>query len=150
MLMWGVVYQGYNAVFPSFFQELFPTRTRVTAFAVSQNLGTMATALLPATYAALAGPTPSGCVLVEGTKRTFLPNEVVNGETCTALAESAHSQVLLVVGTFTLVLAVIATIAAFTAQETFKIHMNDLGEKDAQPVSDAEYEQARAAARVKV
>ena len=30
MLMWGVVYQGYNAVFPSFYQELFPTRTRVT------------------------------------------------------------------------------------------------------------------------
>ncbi len=25
MLMWGVVYQGYNAVFPAFFQELFPT-----------------------------------------------------------------------------------------------------------------------------
>ena len=26
----GRVYQGYNAVFPSFFQELFPTKTRVT------------------------------------------------------------------------------------------------------------------------
>src|SRR5919107_1818415 len=39
ILMWGIVYQGYNAVFPAFYQELFPTRTRVTAFAVSQNLG---------------------------------------------------------------------------------------------------------------
>ena len=38
--MWGIVYQGYNAVFPAFFQELFPTETRVTAFAVSQNLET--------------------------------------------------------------------------------------------------------------
>ena len=26
ILMWGVVYQGYNAVFPSFYPELFPTR----------------------------------------------------------------------------------------------------------------------------
>ena len=25
LLMWGVVYQGYNAVFPSFYPELFPT-----------------------------------------------------------------------------------------------------------------------------
>jgi MFS family permease len=24
MLMWGVIYQGYNAVFPAFYQELFP------------------------------------------------------------------------------------------------------------------------------
>ena len=26
LLMWGVVYQGYNAIFPSFYPELFPTR----------------------------------------------------------------------------------------------------------------------------
>jgi MFS family permease len=25
LLMWGVVYQGYNAVFPSFYPEMFPT-----------------------------------------------------------------------------------------------------------------------------
>ena len=30
LLMWGVVYQGYNAVFPSFYPEMFPTRTRVS------------------------------------------------------------------------------------------------------------------------
>ena len=40
LLMWGVVYQGYNAVFPSFYPELFPTRTRVSAMAISQNIGT--------------------------------------------------------------------------------------------------------------
>src|SRR6202790_1054838 len=28
LLMWGVVYQGYNAVYPSFYPELFPTPTR--------------------------------------------------------------------------------------------------------------------------
>ncbi len=56
ILMWGVVYQGYNAVFPAFYQELFPTRTRVTGFAVSQNIGTMITAFLPTLYAIVAPP----------------------------------------------------------------------------------------------
>ena len=39
LLMWGVVYQGYNAVFPSFYPELFPTRTRVTAMSISPESG---------------------------------------------------------------------------------------------------------------
>ncbi|GAB2846624.1 MFS transporter [Lentzea nigeriaca] len=56
MLMWGMVYQGYNAVFPSFYQELFPAKTRVTGFAVSQNLGTAITAFLPTLYAVVAPP----------------------------------------------------------------------------------------------
>lgn len=56
LLMWGVVYQGYNAVFPSFYPELFPTRTRVTAMAVAQNIGTLITAALPALFAAVAPP----------------------------------------------------------------------------------------------
>ena len=58
IVMWGIVYQGCNAVFPSFFQELFPTRTRVTAFAVSYNLGIMATAFLPVLFA-IAAPAGS-------------------------------------------------------------------------------------------
>ena len=73
MLMWGVVYQGYNAVFPSFYQELFPTKTRVTAFAVSQNIGTLITAFLPAIYAALVGPTPGACVV----DKKFAPDVVL-------------------------------------------------------------------------
>ena len=56
LLMWGVVYQGYNAVFPSFYPELFRTRSRVSAMAISQNLGTAATAMLPALFAAVAPP----------------------------------------------------------------------------------------------
>ncbi|WAH61115.1 MHS family MFS transporter [Pseudomonas silvicola] len=56
MLMWGVAYQGFNAVFPSFFPEMFPTRIRVTAMAISQNVGTAAAALLPALFAMLAPP----------------------------------------------------------------------------------------------
>ena len=56
LLMWGVVYQGYNAVFPSFYPELFPTRTRVSAMAISQNIGTLVTAMLPALFAWVAPP----------------------------------------------------------------------------------------------
>lgn len=56
VLMWGIVYQGYNAVFPSFYPELFPTRTRVSAMAISQNLGTLVTAMLPAVFATVAPP----------------------------------------------------------------------------------------------
>jgi MFS family permease len=56
LLMWGVVYQGYNAIFPSFYPELFPTRTRVSAMAISQNIGTTITALLPALFATVAPP----------------------------------------------------------------------------------------------
>ncbi|HEU4372891.1 MAG TPA: MFS transporter [Telluria sp.] len=56
LLMWGIVYQGYNAVFPSFYPELFPTRTRVSAMAISQNVGTLITAILPALFAWVAPP----------------------------------------------------------------------------------------------
>lgn len=56
LLMWGLVYQGYNAVFPSFFPELFPTRSRVSAMAISQNLGTAITAMLPALFTFVAPP----------------------------------------------------------------------------------------------
>ena len=56
LIMWGVVYQGYNAVFPSFYPELFPASTRVTAMAIAQNVGTMITALLPALFATVAPP----------------------------------------------------------------------------------------------
>jgi MFS family permease len=110
ILMWGIVYQGYNAVFPSFYQELFPTRTRVTAFAVSQNIGTAITAFLPTIYAAVAGP---------------------------------GSNVPVIVGTFTLGCTVLAAIAAFSARETFRVHLNDLGVKGAAPVPRQEYERIR-------
>ena len=56
LLMWGVVYQGYNAVFPSFYPELFPTRSRVSAMAIAQNVGTAITAMLPALFTAVAPP----------------------------------------------------------------------------------------------
>jgi MFS family permease len=110
VLMWGIVYQGYNATFPSFYQELFPTRTRVTGFAVSQNIGTMITAFLPSIWGAVAGP---------------------------------GSNVPVIVGSFVLGCAVICAVAAFSARETFRVHLNDLGNKDATPVPQEEYDRIR-------
>ncbi len=105
ILMWGIVYQGYNAVFPSFYPELFPTKTRVTGFAVSQNIGTMITAFLPLIYAVLAPTAPGDCV----EEKEFMPDTMLpSGETCRAAADAAETRVILVVGTFTLVLAAIA------------------------------------------
>lgn len=141
MLMWGVVYQGYNAVFPSFFQELFPTKTRVTGFAVSQNLGTLITAFLPAIYATIVGPTPTDPCVVD---KKFVPDAVLpSGETCRELASSIEMDVVWTVGSITFGLAIIAAIAAYTARETFRVHMNDLGSNDAVPVPKEEYERIR-------
>ena len=61
-----MVYQGYNAVFPSFYPELFPTRTRVTAMAIAQNIGTTITALLPALFATVAPPGSSNVPVIIG------------------------------------------------------------------------------------
>ena len=66
LLMWGVVYQGYNAVFPSFYPELFQTRTRVSAMAIGQNTGTTITALLPALFASIAPPGSANIPMVVG------------------------------------------------------------------------------------
>jgi hypothetical protein len=140
-----VVYQGYNATFPAFYQELFPTKTRVTAFAVSQNIGTLITAFLPALYATLVGPTPSACVV----DKKFAPDvQLPTGETCRAAADAIEGNVVLVVGSITLGLAIVAAVSAFSARETFRIHMNDLGMKDARPVPKDEYDRLRAEASV--
>jgi MFS family permease len=66
ILMWGVIYQGYNAIFPSFYPELFPTRSRVSAMAIGQNIGTTITALLPALFAYVAPPGSNNVPLTVG------------------------------------------------------------------------------------
>ncbi|MGY2048602.1 MFS transporter [Methylobacterium sp. JK268] len=66
LVMWGVVYQGYNAVYPSFYPELFSTRTRVSAMAISQNVGTAITAMLPALFTAVAPPGATNIPLTIG------------------------------------------------------------------------------------
>ena len=114
LLMWGVVYQGYNAIFPSFYPEMFPTRTRVSGMAISQNLGTLVTALLPALFVAVAPP--------------------------------GATNIPVMIGSITLGVTVIAAIAAWTARETYRVHMNDLGDPHAIPVPKPEYDQIRAQA----
>ena len=111
LLMWGVVYQGYNAVFPSFYPELFPTRTRVSAMAISQNLGTVVTALLPALFTTVAPP--------------------------------GAANIPMTIGAITLGITVIAALACLSARETSRVHMNDLGDRNASPVPDAEYHRLR-------
>lgn len=114
LLMWGVVYQGYNAVFPSFYPELFPTRTRVSSMAISQNIGTTITALLPALFATVAPP--------------------------------GSTNVWLVVGSIAFAITCIAAAAAFSARETYRVRMEDLGNPNAVPVPKAEYDRLRAEA----
>ena len=92
--MWGIVYQGYNAVFPSYYPELFPTRTRVTAVAIAQNAGTTITALLPVLFTTVAPP--------------------------------GSTSVPFTVGSITFAVTVVAAIAAWRAQETYRLDLKGL------------------------
>jgi len=111
LLMWGCVYQGYNAIFPSFYPEMFPTRTRVSAMAISQNIGTMITAMLPALFAAVAPPGATGIPMT--------------------------------IGSIALGVTVVSAIAVWSARETYRVQMHDLGDRSAAPVPKAEYDQLR-------
>jgi MFS family permease len=112
LLMWGMTYQGYNAIFPSFYPELFPTRARVTAMAIAQNIGTMITALLPALFATVAPP--------------------------------GSTNVPILIGSITLAITVVSAIAAWSARETYRVHLNDLGRQGAVPVEKGDYDRLRA------
>ena len=59
-----------------------------------------------------------------------------------AAADMIENHVVWTVGTITLALAVIA---AFSARETFRTHLDDLGRDDAVPVPKDEYDRVRAA-----
>jgi len=112
ILMWGIVYQGYNALFPAFYPELFPARARVTGMAISQNTGTMLTSFLPMLFTFMAPP--------------------------------GSQNVWLIVGGLAFGTTIIAAVAAFTARETFRLRTEDLGERNAQPMSEEEYTRLRA------
>jgi MFS family permease len=115
ILMWGTLYQVWNATFASFFQELFPSRTRVTGFAISQNIGLLITSFLPSLFAVIAPP--------------------------------GSANVPLTVGSICFGITVIGAIAAWSAKETHRIPLQQLGSPDATPVSREEYASVRAAAR---
>ena len=116
LLMWGVLYQGYNAVFPAFYPELFRTRYRVSAMAIGQNLGTAISAFLPALFAAVAPP--------------------------------GSTNIPLKIGFITLAVAVISCIAAYSARETYRLRLNDLGNPNATPVPKEEFERIKALSAV--
>lgn len=136
VVMFGIIYQGFNAVFPSYFLELFPTRTRVTGFAVAQNLGIATTAFLPSIYAALAGPT-SNCLTASS------PARFTGTDQCTAAAASVQNHVVWTVGGITMGLCLVAAIAVWSGRETSRVRLSDLGNKDAIPVPKVEYEAIR-------
>jgi Na+/melibiose symporter-like transporter len=104
-------YQGYNAVFPSFYPELFPTRARVSGMAIAQNIGTMLTAFLPALFATVAPP--------------------------------GSTNVPLTVGAIAFGVTIISALAAWSARETYRMHLNDLGDSEAPAVDKAEYDRLR-------
>ena len=112
ILMWGIVYQGYNAVFPSFYQELFPTKTRVTAFAVVAEPGHPGHRLPAGDLRRPGRPDPQclrGGQEVPAGGRLF-----VNGRPAvpTGRFHRDRSVVKITVGSITLALAIIATISS--------------------------------------
>ena len=107
LLMWGVVYQGYNAVFPAYYPELFSTRTRVSAMAISQNTGTFVTAMLPAMFAWIAPP--------------------------------GAANIPLLIGSIVLAITGIAALAAWSARETYRVRLADLGNSGAVPLHEPDY-----------
>jgi MFS family permease len=109
---WGVIYQGYNAVFPSFWPELFPTRIRVSALAIGHNIGLVITALLPILFTAIAPP--------------------------------GSADIPLKIGAITFAIACIASLAAWSARETYRVRLEDLGQPGTAPVDKNEYERIRA------
>jgi Na+/melibiose symporter-like transporter len=80
--------------------------------AISQNIGTTITALLPALFAAVAPP--------------------------------GSPNIPLTIGAITFGITIICALAAWTARETYRVHLNDLGYPDAVPVPKPEYDRLRA------
>ena len=114
LLMWGMVYQGYNAIFPSFFPEQFQTHYRVSAMAIAQNVGYMITALLPALFTAVAPP--------------------------------GSNNVPLLIGAITCAVTAISAVAAWSAPETYRTPLDQLGKPDAVALDKPVYDALRAKA----
>jgi MFS family permease len=104
VLMGGVLYSIHNATYPAFYHEVFPARTRVTAFALPFNLGSALGAFMPTIFAMAAPP---------------------------------GTNVPLIVGSMIFCITVLGGIAAFTARETARLDINDLGHRDVEGATPA-------------
>jgi Na+/melibiose symporter-like transporter len=62
----------------------------------------------------------------------------------TAVAPPGSSNIPLKIGAITLAVATISAIAAFSARETHRLRLNDLGNPDATPLPKDEYDRLRA------
>ncbi|MDN4984320.1 MFS transporter [Bradyrhizobium sp. WYCCWR 13022] len=79
MLMSGIFYGATNAIWPSFFGEMFETRVRYSGMAVGTNLGFLAAGFTPAISQSLMQSGPTG----------WLPVAIFIGSCCIAAAVSA-------------------------------------------------------------
>ncbi|MFT4296115.1 MAG: MFS transporter [Micropruina sp.] len=113
LVMWGCLFQGYQATFPSFFPELFPAHTRVSGMAFGQNMGTVVASLMSVVFPLVAPP--------------------------------GSTNVVLIVGSLTFGICLIASAAAYFSPETFRMRLEDLGAPGAKPVPEVEYNALRAA-----
>ena len=68
--------------------------------------------------------------------------------TCTVvfavIAPPGASRIPVIVGSLTFAVTVIAAMAAWSARETYRLHLHDLGHADAAPVDEREYSRLRA------
>ena len=60
-----------------------------------------------------------------------------------AIVAPPGSNVPMIVGSLTFGITIIAAVAAFTARETYRLRLEDLGNRNASPIPEAEYERIR-------
>jgi MFS family permease len=94
VLMSGIAYSASNAIWPSFYGEMFDTRVRLSGMAIPTQIGFALGGFAPTIAAAVQGSGPTGWVPV---------------------------------AVLTFGATLVAAIAAWTAPETYNVHLYDLG-----------------------
>jgi hypothetical protein len=60
------------------------------------------------------------------------------------VAPPGAANIPLIIGAITFAITAISAIAVFSARETYRIHLDDLGKRDATPVPVQDYQRMRA------
>jgi hypothetical protein len=60
------------------------------------------------------------------------------------VAPPGSTNIPLKVGAITFAITIVSAVAALSARETFRVHLNDLGDSSATPVNKRDYELMRA------